>query len=332
MQRVDWSTGQGLLADDLDAAAAYDTRQRQLHASVVHDAWGVVLGLAVARSEAVGEVLVSAGFAYDRLGREIVVDEVTTLDAPAHDGTADSRWLDLALRWTDEEDLAARRDPWGSCGRGASGWLERPTWRWVPAGTVRRDADGHPLPFVGYGPGFRLGIDVPLARFEQDTKGGLHGPDLSRRRVAHGLVRPHVAGGTVRQSTIGIQGTPLEWSGWVDTSAAGFTTGATRYFVTLDAHPWGPTSTLSVPGQAAGVDVSALLPRALGPFVEVTESQRDGFAVVVRTMVPSTGAAIVGPVGHHPEPMKVTTNPVPLTWVGIEWVGGCEPIQEVPVR
>lgn len=320
-ERVAWLDGQALEADDLTAAVDREAFTRRLHTGVVHDAWGVALGLFVNPADP-ARVEVSPGLAYDRFGRELVSGRTLTLPGPPPPRDGNPRWIELVARWNDVTDLRAGGDPAGSCPGGAGATEERPLLRWVDNGPLRKDADGHPLRPSQYGAGMRLGLEVPLARYVVGADGALGQSDPSARRVAHGLVRPHIVAGTVRQGVIDIAGAHTAWSMVVDTSTGGFTTSSqTTYLVALGAHPWGDVSgfnsgEVSGGAQTARTLLAALLPVGLGPFLQISESDRTHFRLTVRHGLPARAVKAR---------ISVPRNPVTVHWVGIEWVGGCAP-------
>lgn len=321
VRRIQWLDGQALEAADLTAHAERERLARRLHTSVVHATWGVAIGFGVVGgSRQTSEVVVAPGLAYDVLGREIISARTLRLSGPRAPRDGADHWADLVIRWADPEDLRAGRDPAGRCA-GAAVYEERPLVRWVDAGPVRRNASGAPVPTTRLGAGVRLGIDVPLARFVLAADGTLGEADLATRRVAHGRVRPHIAAGTVRQGTADITGDHRWWSVRVDTAVGGFQSGATSYFASLGAHPWGESSgfgsATTSDGSSARQTLAALLPVGHGPFLAVSQADRSGFWLTVRHGLPK--------VGRGADSIMTARNPVPVHWLGIEWVGGCEP-------
>jgi hypothetical protein len=73
MTRVRFFTGQQLSASDFATEQAYEIKMRRLHNQMLHGA-GVVEGLGVSIANEAGVVTVSAGFALDEMGREIIVE------------------------------------------------------------------------------------------------------------------------------------------------------------------------------------------------------------------------------------------------------------------
>ena len=323
-RRISWLDRQRLEAADLNDRAGREAFTRRLHTSVVHDAWGVALGFGIQVGSDGGAPTVLPGLAYDRVGREIVSGRPVTMVPPVPPVDGFGHWVDLVMRWAGVDDLAAGRDPSGACVGGPGLLEERPLLRWVDAGQVLEDATGALLRPGGHGPGVELGRDVPLARLVVDPDGRLSNLDLSSRRTAHGLARPHIAAGTVRQGVVDVDqgGDHRWWSMLVDTSDGGFTTSETTYLAVLGAHPWGETSGFNS-GDVSNENelprdlLQQQLPFAQGPFVELSGQDRTRFHLTVRHALPERlvrRGAITVPV-----------NPVPVHWVGIEWVGGCEP-------
>ena len=321
VHRINWLDRQALEAKDLSDQAHRETFTRRLHVSGVHNTWGIALGLwAVRRSNI---ITVLPGLAYDRLGREIV--SATPIEMPDPNPSSDGlpHWFDLVARWAGLDQLAAGRELSDTCASAAV-LEERPLLRWVDAGRVRVDSQGNLLRLVGYGSGVRLGIDIPLGRIPFGSSGPLDELDLSTRRAARGLVRPHIATGTIRQGTVDLD--PFRdhrwWSMLIHTAAGGLTTSSTTYLAALGAHPWGESSAFNsgvvdAEGESPRNMLAELLHYGHGPFLDISEQDRTSFRLTVRHALPPkvTRASITVP-----------TNPVPVHWIGIEWVGGCEPV------
>ncbi|WP_153506327.1 hypothetical protein [Cumulibacter manganitolerans] len=324
--RIGWLDGRGLRAADLAEQCEREALTRRLHTGVVHDSWGVALGLGVALTEAGRAAVVAPGLAYDRLGREIVCSAAVELATPAVRGDGEPRLLDLVARWASVTELRAGRDPQSRCVGGAAPEAERPLLRWVDAGD--RPVAAGPAQRPGYGTAVRLGIDVPLGRVTLRRDGTLGELDLSSRRTARGRVRPHIAAHTVRQGAVEAAGDFRTWRITVDTTAGGFTSSsATTYVAALGAHPWGADSGFNSEvrdgRQSPRELLRALLPLGHGPFLQISGATRTSFQLTVRHGLPA----------RHRLPAQLArrqgiaahTNPVPVLWAGVEWVGGCEP-------
>ena len=150
--------------------------------------------------------------------------------------------------------------------------------------------------------------------------------DLSRRPVAHGLVRPRIMHGTIPAGRATVTGRVVDWSLTVDTSSAGFAASADpAYFVSLGAHPFGDTANLGDEGQgnlapaAAGPDLATRLSTGVGPFVSVEQSWSTGFVLHVRTYAPQAWGSWASSVTPGAvSGGSITVNPVSIDWVGVD--------------
>ncbi|GAA3537075.1 hypothetical protein [Kribbella ginsengisoli] len=317
IRRITWLDKQRLEAADLADQHGREAFTRRLHTSIVHDAWGIALGFGVNAYSRRGELTVAPGLAYDRLGREVVSGRSIEMPPPEPSSDGVSHWFDLVMRWAGLEDLRAGREPADS-----AVYEEHPLLRWADAGPAQyqNGIATHPS---RYGDGVRLGLDLPLARILINPDGGTDQLDLSTRRTAHGLARPHIAGGTIRQGVVDLDpgSDHRRWSLLVDTDEGGFTSADTTYLVALGAHPWGETSGFN--SGDAGEVVSARevladqLPYGQGPFLEVWDRSRTRFRLTVRHGLPERHAFRAS--------IRIDLNPVPVHWVGIEWSGRAAP-------
>lgn len=311
LRRIEHSLGELLRAVDMRDSVAYDTRLRELHVRGLHRTWGVALGFAtllVRGAKAV--VIVGPGLAYDCSGREIVSSEGVALALPeAPPAGAPPRAYDLVVSWRRLEPAGPGPTP---CQKASSLQREQADIRWWLAGEVSGDA---PLPVA---PGARLGEGIPLARLVVASDTGPADLDLSVRRSAQGLVRPHIAGDRLRAGTLPVTGSPAAWSVEVDTSSGGFSS-VPSYFAMLVDHPFGDRSGFASSLADTGDD-GALATGLLGPFVAIRSPQLRGFTLEVRAAQPGSG--ILGPELRRP---ALTTLPVSVDWIGIEPVTGCPP-------
>jgi hypothetical protein len=333
-QRIRYYGDQLLKADDLQDDVAYEARMRELHVRTVHNTWGVALGFEIDVSEDGDAVLIGPGIAYNCSGRELI--SVRTLGiglpAPPTGSQADAWWFDLVINYRETADLLAGRSAHERClGTGISPTEEQPTWCWYFAG----DVTAEPPPALAED--IRLGDQVPLARFKiaAPLDGGrmkLAGkPDLSIRRNAQGLVRPHIAGGHF-EGTFQYEPQQRAASLWVDTKAGGFSQ-APRYFASLASHPLLAETDADAPDP----EYLAVLRLLLGPFLAIRAPSRDGFTLDVRfalspfrEMLATTELANMAMVEESTAAIsKVLASRVDLHasvyWLGIESVGGCPP-------
>jgi hypothetical protein len=160
-------------------------------------------------------------------------------------------------------------------------------------------------------------------------------PDLSVRRNAQGIVRPHIAGGRIPQGSLFIDGSPFAWSVSISTASGGFT-GSPAYLVSLADHPFGESSGFALlAGNGSWTQMSHDIQRALaGPFLSVRDPWSGGFRLEVRSGVTTQGISIVASPPAWLQALVLAAVgrfefgwrlPVPLDWVGVEWVGGCPP-------
>jgi hypothetical protein len=125
-----------------------------------------------------------------------------------------------------------------------------------------------------------------------------------------------------------VTGSILSWSVPVDTSSGGFTV-TPFYFASLADHPLGDTSGFaSELGQQGGSQLAALMKILLGPFLTNSSASGTGFTLEVR-MAARSGqegrGALAGLMNSEAAAPREMQLPVPVNWLGVEWVGGCEP-------
>jgi len=80
LERITWRDGQGLASRDLRDDASNTDRYRRLHVRYLHRTWGVVEGLRVLALA--GDAFVTAGYALDNEGRELLVPQLTAAPPP----------------------------------------------------------------------------------------------------------------------------------------------------------------------------------------------------------------------------------------------------------
>ena len=283
-ERLRWFDGSALTERDLADAVAFESRMLELHVQGVHRTWGVAHGLTITSSNDAREVIVAPGFAYTCRGEALVIAELARTAPPA---TATAGVYDLLLVPPVPADAEACERPVTCTGDAI---VQRASLRWERAASA--PAAGPPP----LGDGVRLGREVPLSRFQRLASGVLLGPDMSQRRVARGLVRPHVAFGVTRPNELAWQLGPTELLATVDTSGAGFST-RPFYFATLGSAVW-----------PAGV---------VGPFIALGQATVSSFQVQVRFGRPGAPTSL--------EPLVGPVRSAPLSWAGVEPVLGCPP-------
>lgn len=210
-ERPTFFSGQLLTAGDLNAAQDVDTGMRHLHHRVLHG-WGIASGLAVVGRRSEVSVSLGAGYALDVAGRELVVDEQTTVPVPPVANGPDGNPLPfvLVVRWTDDQDAIVLDRP-GACEtEGAVLRLDTPDVGWVDPNDVRS------------------GLDVVLAEVMVQNCRLSASPDLTSRRLLTPPPTPYTAtGGTLTHGTgwsVAAAAGGQPWAVWteVDTSEAGF--------------------------------------------------------------------------------------------------------------
>lgn len=270
-ERLEWVDGSALTWRDLRDTVAAEEAMLALHMRAVHEAWGVALGLTTILAPDRRSVLVTPGFAITCLGMTILLPAARAIAGPAATGAG--QW-DVVL----DAPTLGGGDP---CYRPTTCDLEAPprvaSVRWHPAEEKLDQRTG-----------------VVLARYTRLATGHLEGPDLSVRRGARVLERPHIGSGSV-------SGTSLSWSGsgdrllaTIDTSGAGFTRPAV-YRVWVAAH-------------------AAFPPNVIGALLSVVSVSRG--SVQVQLLVPGGASLIVA---------RGVARGLSLGWLGVEPVRGCPP-------
>lgn len=310
--RVGFVADQCLDAGDLAQASARSAALLDLHIARGHDVWGVATGYSCSVTD--GAVTVGTGVAVDLHGHQLVNPEPATIPlppVPAPIGDfARGAVFDLVVCWATKVERGC--EPAGMP-------VERVLIRWVLAGPTR-PANERPAAPLPYAVAVRLGRDVPIARLTVPSGDGAPTLDLRSRPVAHGLVRPKIATGQVRQSSTQVYGTYTNWRMWVDTSAAGFVSASPAYLANLDAHPFADTANLGA--AAAGIagaagalpppDLGTRLSTWIGPFASIEDQSQQGFWLRVCVAVDDDWARAQQPTAF--------ANPVAVSWVGVETV------------
>jgi hypothetical protein len=317
--RVRYYDGQLLAAHDLRDDVDYEARMRGLHVRALHGVWGIALGYEIITAPNKKSITVTQGMAYDCSGREIVMSATLPLDVPQapRGSTAQAWWFDLLIRYDDREAFGSGYVQRRPCpGTDSNFPRERLAWRWSYAG----DAPTLFVKPLDFADDVRLGEEIPLVRVRVTNQGEFAELDLTVRRVARGLVRPHISGGRVRQGSIAIQGSPRHWTAWIETASGGFNTGSPFYFVSLVDHPWlSPSS-----GFAAITNMlqPEFLQELLGPFITIKAPSRTGFILDVRVAANRDTFRRMPAATHRSVGLNL---PVAVNWLGIEPTGGCQP-------
>jgi hypothetical protein len=270
--RVTYREGQLLASRDQQDDLHANDRLRRMHTRFLHDTWGIGLGFTVNAETGDDSVHVGPGYAIDISAREILLASDIALPVPA---TATATDLMLVIGY--QPDSAYRDLP--DIARLCAGSTldprdEKPLFNWRTPDTLNP------------------GTDVPLASVHVQNGALTLPPDLSVRRYASRMIRPHIGFGTLDYVSTGRS--PLDVIP-VDTSDAGFMN-TPEYFVRIDA-----------PG-ALDIFVQFL---ANSAYMEAATPK--GFLYVVTGLSPAATFA----------PIQI---PIVITWIGVEPVEGCEPV------
>jgi hypothetical protein len=262
--------GQLLTSRDLQDDVRTDQRLRGLHTRYLHDTWGIALGFAITGFGGATSIHVGPGYAIDSAARDLVLAE--SLDVPVPNTQVRVNLI-LVIGYQEDRSYRTRPDIGAVCGSGGlDPRNERPVFAWRRLETLD------------------LGPDIPLATVVAEKGALVAAADLSVRRNATRMVRPHIGFGTIEARPK--SGTGLFPEVQVDTSDAGFTR-TPQYFARLN-----PASTKTSELLIAYVDTLS--------FIDRTSAGSFFYNIPFAGSVFESGLAI--------------------TWLGIEPVTGCEPI------
>ncbi len=268
--RVTYREGQLLASRDLQDDVVANQRLRSLHTRYLHETWGITLGFTVSGFAGGTSLQVGPGYAIDGSARDILLAETLVLRVPNTQSRAD-----LVLVMSYQEDRAFRALPDTSIVCGSGGLdprAERPVFAWRTLETLN------------------LGPDVPLARISAQLGALMAAPDLTVRKNATRLLRPHIGFGSVPAEAS--PGSSIFGEIRVDTTDAGFST-TPQYFARL-----------TPPATTTAGTIIALT----GSLAFIDRAAPDSFFY----NLPVIGAR--------------TLRDVTVTWLGVEPVTGCEPI------
>ncbi len=193
IERLQFFNGQRLFAEDLQGLETFSREMRWLHNRSLHQP-GVGAGFAVNGDKGDREVTVSAGYAVDALGREIVLTETLSLPVPPVAGDERGRpiFFDLTVSYPDDSALEVAETRDGIClPRGVVRLREAPVFCWV-------ELAGDNL--IPKKPKLRKDIQdnlkIRLARVEVSDCQLNSRVSASQRLNARPSPNPYVAGGT----------------------------------------------------------------------------------------------------------------------------------------
>jgi hypothetical protein len=302
--------GELLTAQDLNGATDQDDTLRALHHQILHGT-GIATGLVVTGARGQVTVGLSAGYALDAKGRELlVVADLSVLVPPVASGPdgAPVRYA-LTVRWTEDAEAAVvlRSGPCGE--QGAVRSSDAATVAWLGPAAVR------------------AGLDIVLATVEVLGCALAAAPDPGLRRSLNPPPTPYSAAGATPAGATPWQvvedppGTVWAVRTTVDTSAAGFGD-VPVYLARLVGHrelPANPSPNLR------GVDQDTVLLDGT-PYVEDPETGR--FQLVV-PLLPGQGGLDLGndltPVVVNPSDVVGASGLTDLLttkqlWC-VEWIG-----------
>jgi hypothetical protein len=133
LERIRFFNGERLFADDLQAIESFNREMRWLHNQSLHQP-GVGSGFTVVGDPGDRQVTISAGYAIDAEGREIILTETTTLAVPpvADDDAGGSVFYALTVSYPSEADLKPTETREGICAPiGVVRLREAPVFCWV---------------------------------------------------------------------------------------------------------------------------------------------------------------------------------------------------------
>jgi hypothetical protein len=273
--RVTYRDGQLLASSDLRDDSRSNERLRRMHTRFLHATWGIGLGFTVNAQISDDMVHIGPGYAIDISAREILLADDIALPIPV---TAAATDLMLVIGYLEDSAYIGLPDLAKLCtGSGLDRRDEKPVFNWRTPDTLN------------------LGLDVPLARVHVQNGALTLLPDLSVRRYAKRMTRPHIASGELDYTPTrrNLAGTIP-----VDTSDAGFAN-TPAYFVRLDA---------------AGVGLADLGAQFLANSAYIHSASSKGFLYVVPGL-----AGLANPNASPPVQLIIK-------WIGVEPVGGCEPV------
>jgi hypothetical protein len=295
IERPAFFTGQRLLPETLDDAFGGPLALHWLHNRALHGV-GVAFGLDVVGKRGVSVVEVSAGYALDGMGRDLVLAEGCSVPVPPVSQAPNCSAVEfvLTIGYTDDADATVETLA-GLCG--ATGAVHRsddPTVRFLPKGDERK------------------GIDIVLASVKVRNCKLDEARSLAGRLSALPAGRPYVAGGeSGRYFT--------SWRAWPDdqapmgvvasvsTADAGFGD-PPRYEARVDG-PRVVSAAQSPNGQAFVVD---------GPLVidNVTEKGFDAIVLLPQGFLAGAGGTL-NPADVYAQNLLLDLG-WQVVWIGVE--------------
>jgi hypothetical protein len=218
LERPAFFDGQLLEAQDLGAIYDFHREVRWLHNRALHN-WGIAVGLDAAANKGDRTVTVTAGYALDCLGHDVVLSTAQSIGVPPIAGAASGgpATLYLTVSYATDDQLAIAEARAGSCAtEGAVRRDEVPLLRWQD-----------PMDVWSVDARFRRGQDLVIATAKVQGCQLVAPLSVAERREARPATQPYIAAGiTTAKSTAWSffpkSGLALGVETVVDTSEAGF--------------------------------------------------------------------------------------------------------------
>ena len=235
LERIQFFNGERLFAADLQALESFNREMRWLHNQSLHQP-GIGSGFAVIGNVGDRQVTISAGYALDSCGRDIVHTETQVLQIPpvADNGSGGSVFYDLTVSYPDDTELKPSETREGICTiAGVVRLREAPVFCWVRL----NDDLTNPQPIdATLKTRIKNNLLILLARVEIFNCQLKQPVSTALRINARPATQPRIAAGIETQSkwkknsypesgaamTSGVLFAPAYYSRAIDTSGAGF--------------------------------------------------------------------------------------------------------------
>ncbi|MBZ5529851.1 MAG: hypothetical protein LAO20_00340 [Acidobacteriia bacterium] len=316
LERIQFFNGQRLMASDLQGLEALNREMRWLHNQSLHQP-GVGSGFAVSGLRGDRQVTITAGYALDALGREIVLTQTFVLQVPpvADNGFGAPVVYDLAVSYPDDTQLKAVETRDGICNvpPGVVRLREGPIFCWVELGDDDQPIDARLKLSI------QSGLFIVLARAEVFNCKLNQDISIVQRRSARMPKQPRIACGSVVPPSwtvtplVSGQSLPFE----VDSSSFVFL--PFKFSAVIDTTSGSfsgtPTYTARMLGNMVITDSSGGT-LFLSTILDIDQQKPKSFLLEV---VPAAQIFVSG--GEIPQPFTVPANIFEgwkVTWMGVE--------------
>ena len=221
LERIRFFDRQRLLAADLQTLESFHREMRWLHNQSLHQP-GIGSGYAISGKKGDREVVVTAGYALDADGKEIILTSRRTVPIPPVAGAGDGKpaLYDLAVSYPGDVALKESERREGSCdSRGAVRLREDPVFCWVRLTDDGREAVDEDLKTRVHD-----GMLIVLGRVEIDNCQLKQPVSIAQRRNARPPKQPRIACGVARPKWEDLENgdTFKAWKAEIDTSSGSF--------------------------------------------------------------------------------------------------------------